>query len=409
MTTKGINKVVAKVEDYEGGARVTFTQQKGRNSDSINAQKMDYHIYDDEMNFEQHTIILNTDGSPQVVDFPGRKAESTYVLCNVNDEAYTQVNLSAELIQKFIAGDLCKIKDSINRIIVWRSLISMVKNLEIKSTEFFAIVVNNILKEDDVILLNTIIGTIKSFLVTCIPDEQYVDLCRQMFENLHARYKEIHPSNEDLRNELRSSMIYFLADEEHIKMAAKWLKEGIMKLDSDDKESILMTVYKSTIFTQEEKNELLNSYIGEDQSDRAKRLRLSCATAIPDKESKAKAWDIITHPKEKELSSYDYRAYLAGFYSRFQKDITQEYVEKYLEELPKFARSGEKDHMTIFTGGAFPPSFFVTDEFLQRVEKIVNDFEAEDRLKYDSFVKLLRSHLEANSGQKKIRELALSK
>lgn len=406
LTTKGINSVKAEVEDKEDGIAITFKQTQGRYSDSINAQKMDYHLYDQDMNMEEHSIILNADNKPQIVEHSGRKAENTFVLLNGNDEAYILTELDDEFVQKFIKGDLHKIKGNINRIVVWRTLISMVKNLKLKSTEFFAIVLNNIFKEDDIILLTTILTTVKMFINSYIPEEQYEELCRQMFDKLYQRYDEISTTNPELKKVVKSSLFYYLAYDEHIEQASKWLENNEMELEAEDKEAILLAVYRSKNFDKDTKNKMLKDYQGGDQSDRAQRFKITCAAALPDKENKARVWDIITHPKEKELSSYEYRAYLNGFYARTQKDLTEEYVGKYLEELPKFAKSGEKDHMTIFTGGAFPPSYHITDEFLGKVKKIANDFEAEDKVKYDSFLRVLKSLHESKVTQKEIRDAA---
>lgn len=97
-------------------------------------------------------------------------------------------------------------------------------------------------------------------------------------------------------------------------------------------------------------------------------MRIKCESSLPEAESKAKAWEIITHPSENKLSSYDYRAYCEGFYHRSQAEILSPYVEKYLSELPNFAKSGEKDYMSIFVSGAVPPSYLTTNEMLEKMK-----------------------------------------
>ena len=58
LTTKGINNLSSKVEQHGDDVQVTLTQRKGIYSDSLNMQKIDIQLYDNEMNFEQHSIIL---------------------------------------------------------------------------------------------------------------------------------------------------------------------------------------------------------------------------------------------------------------------------------------------------------------------------------------------------------------
>ena len=115
-------------------------------------QKIDIQLYDNEMNFEQHSIILEKNAKTQTVTFKNRKANDTYVLLNADDHAYILIDIEKSFIEKFIQGDLCKINSSINRTVVWRGLSSMVRNLELKPMEYIEIVMNNIFKEDDIIL-----------------------------------------------------------------------------------------------------------------------------------------------------------------------------------------------------------------------------------------------------------------
>lgn len=206
-----------------------------------------------------------------------------------------------------------------------------------------------------------------------------------------------------MKNVIKSALFGCIYNEDHIKKAAGWLEDDSMGLLSSDKEDIICTMFRSSIFTTEEKYKALDNYAGDNASDRIKRLRFTCEACLPDKDSKAKIWEIITHPKENELSSYDYRAYLQGFYSRFQIELNRPYVEKYLEEIPKFARSGEKDHMSIFVSGAFPPLYYMSQEFFDKVGAIITEFENEDKVKHDSFLKLIKTIKEARKGQVDIK------
>jgi hypothetical protein len=112
------------------------------------------------------------------------------VFLNANDHAYFQVRFFDGFVQKFIEGYLIKIDDSLNRIIVWRALIAMVRNIQIKLTEFFSIELNNIFEENNIISLDTILNTVKGFIVSYIPEDNFFSLCKQMFAKLYKRYLE---------------------------------------------------------------------------------------------------------------------------------------------------------------------------------------------------------------------------
>ena len=399
LTTKGINSLSSKVEQQGEDIKITFIQKQGLHSNSLNMQKVDYQLYDKSMKFEQHSIILEKGAETQSVIFKNRKADDTFVLLNADDHAYFLINIEKNFINKFIEGDLWKINSSINRAIVWRGLNSMVRGFEIKPMDYIEIVMNNIFNEDDIILLDTILGNLHMFINTYVPDDKFSDTCTQLFEKLYERYSEIPDSNKDLKNVIKSALFCCIYDEKHIKMVVGWLEDDSMELSAADKETILTTMFRSSLFTSEEKHMTLNKYVGDNASDRMKRLKITWEAYIPDRENKAKVWEIVTHPKEHELSSYDYRAYLEGFHSRFQIDLNKEYVDKFIEEVPKFARSGEKDHMTIFVSGAFPPIYYMNQEFFDKIDAIVAEFENEDKVKYDSFLKLIKSMNESRKAQ----------
>ena len=65
---------------------------------------------------------------------------------------------------------------------------------------------------------------------------------------------------------------------------------------------------------KEFKEELLEKTLGDDKSDIAQRVRLTCNSGLPDPENKAKIWKEITNVTSKE-SIYDRSAKMGGFYS----------------------------------------------------------------------------------------------
>ena len=408
LTHKGVNKVKTDIEETKEGIKITFHKINMRHSQHINRQIMDYYLYDEHFNTELHSIVLTDDSKPQTVEFKGKRAENTFILPNAGDHAYILSELSPELIAKFKEGGLKNIQDPLDRTVIWRTLISMVKGSILKSTNFFDIVVNNIFEETDLILMNTLLMTFKAFIGIYLPKHLYDVLVRQMFERAQKLYESLPDSKSEFKNLVKSHMFAYLHNLDHIKLAASWLKDGTVDLLDGDKQAIILAVYRSQVLNQTESENLLKKYWEENQTDRGKRFKITAHACIPTKENKEEVWEIITHPKENELSTYEFRAYISGFYSRFQKDLLEGYPEKYLEALPTFARSGEKDVMKIFTQGVFPPSYLVTKDFLGKVTKIIENFENEDKVKFDSFIKTARSIVESRQEYFKIIEYASS-
>lgn len=66
--------------------------------------------------------------------------------------------------------------------------------------------------------------------------------------------------------------------------------------------------------SQESKQQILDKVLGDDKSDIAKKLRLTCEALTADPKIKEKVWKELVDPKS-TLSVYERRAYMQGFYN----------------------------------------------------------------------------------------------
>jgi len=88
----------------------------------------------------------------------------------------------------------------------------------------------------------------------------------------------------------------------------------------------------------EKKTELLNKVLEGDNSDLASNLRLTCESALPSAEAKAKVWAILTDLNSTE-SMYQKSARMSGFYAYNQMDEIRPYFAKFYEFLPTLLSS----------------------------------------------------------------------
>jgi aminopeptidase N len=364
---------------------VEFNLVKGCYSDAINLMKLDYLLIkrqeiilqrdnnssdENEIHYHyeitKHSIILQGNSEPQIVVHEGYDIENTFVLGNANDNAYIQSVLSERFLKELSKGLLSKIPDSINRIIIWRGLISNVSKLHMKSTDFFKIIIENVWEEDDVILLDTLLPLFGAWVVWYIPNEMFEYICKKIFNKLYRKMISLPSSKQDLKAWFKSAIFNYLYSEEHLELATDWLESGFiidrkgvirrdLPLDVNERYQVLKKIFASPNIPLEEKNFLLEREIWLDQSDKTKRLAMYWDASIPDPENKARIWEIITHPFDYNLSIYEYNSYLDGFFKRSQQDLCNEYVGKYIQELANFAECSEKDFMTTFVRGAWPP------------------------------------------------------
>lgn len=156
------------MKDTEDGIIVQFFQYKGGCSDKINSQKMDYLLvqkFDEEnpenpnYRFYKHSVMLNETNESEEIFHSGFKNENTFVIANAGDQAYIQYIMPFSVVDELSLGLLSKIPNSIDRIIIWRSLISMTSKLMIAPQKLFKIVIENICEEDDLVVLDCLLST----------------------------------------------------------------------------------------------------------------------------------------------------------------------------------------------------------------------------------------------------------
>jgi len=131
----------------------------------------------------------------------------------------------------------------------------------------------------------------------------------------------------------------------------------LFELNKKQQQSLIKVIHKFKEIPIEKKTELLNKILEGDNSDVASNLRLSCESALPSAEAKAKVWAILTDVNSAE-SRYQKLARMQGFYAFNQLEEIRPYFVKFYEFLP-ILFSSQTPHKII-------NSFFFT--LLPRVE-----------------------------------------
>lgn len=96
--------------------------------------------------------------------------------------------------------------------------------------------------------------------------------------------------------------------------------------------SFLKNFFKSRFFTQENKLDLLETFLGNDQSSQAEKCRAGCLASLPNPEIKASIWDEITDPNSAD-SLVVRNAKMAEFYCSEQVDIIQPFFSMFFDTL----------------------------------------------------------------------------
>ena len=146
--------------------------------------------------------------------------------------------------------------------------------------------------------------------------------------------------------------------------------------------------------------ELLEKTLGDDKSDIAKRVRLTCDAGLPEAENKAKVWKELTDLSSTE-SIYDRSAKMTGFYSWRQLDLIRPYFDKFYEVLPLIYEKQAFKYLESFESHLLP-RMEIKDEHIIKVLSL--------KLKTadvnSNFSRMLNEAIELLMRSKEVREFA---
>ncbi|CAI2383377.1 unnamed protein product [Moneuplotes crassus] len=404
LNTRGANTFDASWEIDD----LVITQEVSEFSDGLRQQKIDVLFFNDKLEMEVGSV-LTSETDKRVRLLPSKPTK--YFLLNHGDHAYGKIILSDFTID-FLQKNLSSLPDSLDRALVWRAVQGMVKTRQLKSTIYFDYVVNNIAKEDQSMVTESVLTTAGMLVGAYVPDSKFKDVSSDMFEVL---YKQVLiEERNDLKKLFVNALFSFLHNDAHVKQAVAWLEAGHIlnshgnKIDGTDlsanqKHSIVKAIHKKTIFSAEEKQKFLDTVLGEDKSDVATNLRLSCEALLPCAETKEKVWAKITNV-DSGLSSYERAAYMSCFFNRDSEKIVKPYFEKFIAHVRECANIGDRNYTAQFITNTCP-SYAINDDFIQKMKDIVKDHKED--VKHESYSRTVNKVVGSLEIGKKIKDFAL--
>jgi len=165
--------VQTSITSSEDGVQIFFTQSQGNHSSKINNQKMDYLIVTKsidntfENNKNQYTldsfsVMLPDNNHFLIINHPGYVADEIFIIPNANDQAYIQTIPDDRLINELPQGLLTQIPNPVDRMIIWRGLISLTSKTVMTPSFLFKIITLFFPEEENVMIINSLYSTFYS-------------------------------------------------------------------------------------------------------------------------------------------------------------------------------------------------------------------------------------------------------
>tara|TARA_B100001123_G_scaffold147063_2_gene170445 strand:+ start:2084 stop:4630 length:2547 start_codon:yes stop_codon:yes gene_type:complete len=295
------------------------------------------------------------------------KARPALVYPNFNDHAYAKIALDDQSVA-WARENIERVEDDLLRQQLWSTLWSMVRDQQLKSTDFLAIVRNKIRFEQNIELVDSVLGHAASSHGRYVPANQRDSEAHELFET--ARKGLLGAPDEDTRIIWGRALVGFAVNPNDLLYLGQ-LADGDevisgFELDQDMRWGISA---RYTAFGLPGAAERVSAEAKRDPSDRGQRAQLRCETSVPDPKIKAAAWERFTG--EGYGSRYLNQAAMSGFNWTHQEELLNPYIEAFFEQVPEVFTERDREFATVFYGGLFP-GYRVEKDTLERAQSLLD-------------------------------------
>jgi aminopeptidase N len=288
------------------------------------------------------------------------------VFPNHNDHGYVKVALDDQSLQ-FARENLERIDDDLLRQLLWSSLWNMVRDQQLKSTEYLALVRERVAREPRIEMVEAVLGQAVTALARFVPEERREDEARLLFAAARAGL-EAAPRGDPQITWMRA-MISAAAHPDDIRELTRFAdgEVGVPGLTVDQQMRWDIAV-KAVAYGLDGAKARLDAESERDPSDRGRRAYLRGETSAPDAEVKARAWEKF-HGEGYGSLHYTAAA-MSGFNWYRQRDLLAPYYAAFFERVAEVFRTKDKEFCSDYFSALFP-SYRVEQETLDRASAVL--------------------------------------
>jgi hypothetical protein len=281
-----------------------------------------------------------------------------------------------------------------------------VMDKSMKSTDFIDFIVNQLPNEPEERILMTGLMQLRALINQYLPVELVAEKKAALFDAIYGVLMKGTATLEPMADQLFG----FISTEEQISKAIEWLKSGkiedegrvILELKPKHKHSVLKKYFTLKDVADKNKFEMLELVMGDDKSDIAENVRLTCKAYLPNAAGKEETWKALIDINSTE-SLKERSAKMAGFHSWNQLDITRCYFDKFYDELRNIQAGTPFKYQEAFFYSLLP-RYEISDAHIVKLVQLKNETPDNQA----TFANMLQDGIELLIRSKQVRAHALS-
>ena len=370
LETPSLNTIAAHVEaDGDRVAALTLTQTAPAGYPTLRPHVMDIALVREEGGaITIRELSARIEGATTTIAEAQGAPLPALVFPNHHDHDFAKVALDARSLE-FVRDRLDRIDDPLLRQLIWQALWNMVRDQQLKSTDYLDLAGPKVIAERDHELVETILAGMSGAISRFMPEHQKAAAAHRFFALALDALRAA--SDADMRITWARTLIGIAITPEDILTTGQLADGAItvpgLTIDQDMRWSIAQ---RYVAYGLDGAQARVEAEQARDPSDRGQRAALRCATSKPEARAKAEAFARFQIGIRGYGSLHQTSAAMGGFHWWTQRALLTPYVERYFDALPGIFEREENEYATTYFGGLWP-GYLVERPILERAQALL--------------------------------------
>ena len=370
LETPSLNTIAAEAQpDGDRVAALTLTQSAPAAYPTLRPHVMDIALVrEDGGTISIRSVPARIDGATATIDEARGAPLPALVFPNHHDHDFAKVALDERSLD-FVRGNLDRIDDPLLRQLIWQALWNMVRDQQLKSTDYLDLAGQKVATEQDHELVETILATMSAAISRYVPEEQKADAAHRFFALALDALRAT--TDGDMQITWARTLISIAITPADI-LTTGQLADGAITVPglTIDQEMRWSIAQRYVAYGLPGAAARVEAERARDPSDRGQRAALRCETAQPEARVKEEAWGRFQTGIGGYGSLHLTSAAMGGFHWWAQRALLAPYVERYFDALPDIFEREENEYATAYFGGLWP-GYIVERPMLERARALL--------------------------------------
>ncbi|MEX2375637.1 MAG: M1 family aminopeptidase, partial [Dehalococcoidia bacterium] len=370
LETASLNTIAANIQaDGDRIASLSLTQTAPAEHPTLRPHTLEVALlHDDGSTISVESIRTTIEGTTTEVPAAAGKPVPSLTFPNYQDHGFVKVALDQDSLD-YLRENLDRIDDPLLRTLLWHTLWTMVRDQQLRSTDFLEVASRHITTEQDKNLVEAIVGRMLAAVSRYVPEDRKVAAAHQLFvTSWDAIEATDDPDMKIIWGRTLFSAAGLGADD--VLRACELADEQVAIAGfTPDQDMRWSAAAAAVAHGLEGAWERVERERERDRSDRGQRAYIRCEISRPDPAVKQSAWDKFSD--EAGFGSLHLTAAaMSGFHWWIQAPLLDTYTERYFAQLADIFEHRDNEFAQRFFANLWP-GYRVEEAILERANSLV--------------------------------------